>query len=139
MSTMRDSEMRSRHAAVNRWATPLFGLAFGLVVFALVGSRGEWGLAVALLAIMLGYSGILAFLGRRSETIGLLGGDAQDERGLHIQDRAVVATAYVLIVVVIGMFVWELARGEDGQPWSYLGLIGGVTFVVATAILAKRS
>jgi hypothetical protein len=45
----------------------------------------------------------------------------------------------VLITVIIGAFLVEVARGEDGQPWSQLGAVGGVTYIIAVALLRWRS
>ena len=47
------------------------------------------------------------------------------------------ATAYaglVLIGVVIGAWLYEIASGEDGEPYSALGAIAGVAYIVAVAI-----
>ena len=39
---------------------------------------------------------------------------------------------------VIGMFVIEIAQGEDGAPYSALGALGGVTYVIAMVVLRLR-
>ena len=40
----------------------------------------------------------------------------------------------MLIAVVIGAFLYEIASGEDGEPYSALGAIAGVAYIVAVAI-----
>ena len=39
----------------------------------------------------------------------------------------------------IGAFLVEVARDDDGQPWSQLGAVGGVTYIIAVALLRWRS
>ncbi len=137
MSTTRSGDVARSNA--ERWATPVFGIAMGIVFFAVFGLRGDWAGAVIALAIMLAYSAVLVVLGRRSETVGLLGGDSADERGKLIQARANTATAYVLITVIIAAFLVEISRGQDGAPWSWLGAVAGLTYIAATAWYARRS
>jgi len=38
---------------------------------------------------------------------------------------------FVLITVVIGAFLYEIADGQDGEPYSQLGAIAGVAYVIA--------
>ena len=52
--------------------------------------------------------------------------------------RASALAGFVLIVVVIGAFLYEIASGEDGEPYSQLGAIAGVAYVVALAIGRAR-
>jgi len=44
-----------------------------------------------------------------------------------------------LVSVIIGAFVVELARGHDGNPYGWLGAVGGVTYLVAIVVLRLRS
>jgi presenilin-like A22 family membrane protease len=44
----------------------------------------------------------------------------------------------VIIAVIIGFLV-ELARGHDGNPYAWLGAIGGVTYLLAIVIFRIRS
>jgi Na+/melibiose symporter-like transporter len=118
---------------VERFVTPVLGLVFGVVFLAIFAIHGDWASAIASFAIMAVYSGILLTLGRRSETIGLLGGDVPDERGRANSMKALAFTGEVLILVIIAMFIWEVANGRDGNPWAALGAIGGVSFGAATA------
>jgi hypothetical protein len=53
-----------------------------------------------------------------------------------------VATAIagmVVISVIIGAFIVELARGHDGNPYGWLGGIGGITYLLAIVVLRVRS
>ena len=45
----------------------------------------------------------------------------------------------MLIAVVIGAFLYEIASGEDGEPYSQLGAFAGVAYIVGLAIGRVRS
>lgn len=36
-------------------------------------------------------------------------------------------------------WLWELAHGEDGNPYSQVGAIGGVAYLLAIAFLRWRA
>ena len=40
---------------------------------------------------------------------------------------------------MIGAFLYEVASGEDGQPWSLIGAIAGLAYVISVALLRRRS
>jgi hypothetical protein len=39
--------------------------------------------------------------------------------------RSFVVTT-TIVLAIIGGFLVEIARGEDGSPWSQLGAVGGL-------------
>jgi hypothetical protein len=45
----------------------------------------------------------------------------------------------VLILVLIGAFLWELAHGRDGSPHTQLAAIAGITYLTALLVLRWRS
>ena len=53
--------------------------------------------------------------------------------------RATAATGLVLIVTVIGAWLWDVAQGGDGSPYAQLAAVSGVAYIVAIAILRFRS
>ena len=53
--------------------------------------------------------------------------------------RAVADTGLVLITFVIGGFLYEVARGEDGSPYTLMGAVGGLSYVLFVALLRRRS
>jgi hypothetical protein len=122
-----------------RFATPVFSVVAGAVLFGAAASAGNPGLGIGMAAIMSGYAVLLVVFGRRSETVALLGGDAVDERRRMIALRATEISAYMLISAILGAFVWEVAHGRDGSPYTQLGAISGVSFLVSTAVLRYRS
>jgi len=70
-------------------------------------------------------------LGGRSETIRGLRGDGRDERFSRIDLHATAAAGLVVISAIIIAFVVELARGNDGAPYAWLGALAGIAYLVA--------
>lgn len=77
--------------------------------------------------------------GRRSETIAGIGGTARDERWERIDVHATALAGSVLIAVIIGCFLVEVAQGEDGSPYSQLGAIAGIAYIASVAFLRWRA
>jgi drug/metabolite transporter (DMT)-like permease len=116
----------------------LFGTSvfLGLVMLTASSLGGHPGLGLAMLGIMVAFGSVF-LLGGRNETIRLMG--RPDERWRAIDLAATAIAGLVLITVVIGAFVWELAHGRDGSPFTQLGAIGGVAYLVALLVLRARS
>ena len=82
----------------------------------------------------------LFFFGaRRSETLAGIGGPARDERWERIDVHATALTGLVLVLVIIGAWLVEVAQGQDGSPYTQLGAVGGVAYIGAVAFLRWRS
>lgn len=125
----------SSNGETNRmfWLTPICGVAAGVVFLASSWLGGHPGLGIVCLAIMVVFSGVLVLASRRSETVrGLL--DHRDERLSAIDMRATAASGLVLILVVIGAATVELARGQSGAPYTWLGAVAGLAYVVAVVV-----
>jgi ABC-type arginine transport system permease subunit len=75
----------------------------------------------------------------RSETVRGLSGPGRDERWAMIDIHATALAGMVLICVVIGAFLVEVARGEDGSPYGQLGAIAGIAYIIAVAVMRARS
>ena len=74
---------------------------------------------------------------RWSETArGLM--DQRDERIRAIDGSATMFAGMTAIAAVFVMFVVEIARGDDGQPYSALGAIAGVAYVASLVWLRFR-
>ena len=122
----------------NRWYTPAVSVFLGLLMLGAFALGGDVGDGLAALGVMVALAaGILVF--GRSETVRGLSGPGRDERWAKIDITATAITGSVLIAVIIGAFLVEVARGEDGEPWSQLGALGGITYIVAVAVLRWRS
>lgn len=46
---------------------------------------------------------------------------------------------YVLVVVLIGMAFYEIARGQDAQPYGLVCLVGGASYIGVLIWLRIRS
>jgi hypothetical protein len=121
----------------SKWFVPLFSVALGIVVFAAQWIGGDPGSGLESLGIMTGF-GALILLGGRSETIRGLRGDGRDERFRQIDIHATALAGLAVISALIVAFLIELARGHSGTPYSWLGAIGGFTYLAAIVIFRIR-
>jgi hypothetical protein len=122
----------------SRWYMPAFSVFLGLLMLGAFWIGGDLADGLWALGVMVALAaGILVF--GRSETVRGLSGPGRDERWAKIDITATALTGFVLIAVIIGAFLVEVAQGEDGEPWSQLGALGGVTYIVAVAVLRWRS
>jgi hypothetical protein len=112
-------------------------LGLGMGIAAIVSDR-LW-LGLALIGIMVAFVSFLVFGSRVSDTVALLGDDTHEERNVQIHQRAGLYTLNLLAVVIVGAGIVDIARGGDGAPWAYLGLVGGVTYVVSLLVLNHRT
>ena len=121
-----------------RWWTPAVALVLGLAMLVAFWIGGNVTDGVISFGVMAAVAvGVVVF--GRSETVSGLSGPGRDERWAKIDIHATALTGMVLITVIIGAFLVEVAQGEDGQPWSQLGALGGITYIIAVAILRARS
>lgn len=125
-------------ATKSKWVLPLFAVALGLMVFAAQWIGGDPGGGLVSLAIMTAF-GAVFLLGGRSETIRGLRGDGRDERFRQIDIHATAAAGVAVILAIIIAFVIELAHGHSGAPYSWLGAIGGFTYIAAIVVLRIRA
>jgi hypothetical protein len=123
--------------ASSKWFVPLLAVALGLIVFGAQSVGGDPGGGLVSLAIMTGFA-VLILLGGRSETIRGLRGDGRDERFRQIDIHATALAGLAVITSIIVAVVIELARGHSGSPYSWLGAIAGLTYVVAIIVLRIR-
>ena len=121
----------------SKWFQPVLAVALGLVFFAAQWIAGHPSAGLVSLAIMAGF-GALILLGGRSETIRGLRGDGRDERFKQMDLAATALAGIVVLSAIIVAFVVELARGQDGRPYSWLGALGGVAYLVAVIVLRAR-
>lgn len=136
MSTARHEMSPDRN--LRRWSVPLVGLAIGIAYLVAAWISGNPVLGLEMLGIMLLFTAGLVIAATRSETVkGLL--DGRDERITSIDMKATAFAGAVLIVAIIGAFVVEIARGQDGLPYSWLGAVGGVSYIGAIVVLRMRS
>ena len=121
----------------SKWFVPLMSVALGLVVFAAQLIGGSPGSGLISLVIMSGF-GLLILLGGRSETIRGLRGDERDERSRMIDTHATALAGVAVILAIIVAFIVELAKGRSGNPYGWLGAIGGITYLAAIVVFRIR-
>ena len=122
-----------------RWFMPAFALLIGAVMLAAFWIGGNLGEGLGALGVMAVVAALFYFGARRSETLAGIGGPTRDERWEQIDIHATALTGLVLILTIIGAFLVEVAQGHDGSPYSALGAVGGVAYVLAVAFLRWRS
>ena len=122
----------------SKWFQPLVAVAIGLVFFAAQWIAGHPGAGLVSLAILAAFGAQILFGGSRSETIRGIRGDGRDERFKQLDLTATALAGLVVIGAILVAFVVELARGQDGAPYSWLGAIGGVAYLVAVIVLRAR-
>jgi hypothetical protein len=120
-----------------RWFLPLFAVGLGLMIFGAQWIGGDPLGGLVSLAILVAF-GALILLGGRSETIRGLRGDGRDERFRQLDVDATAISGIAVITAIIVAFVVEIARGQDGTPYSWLGAIGGLAYVAAIVVLRLR-
>jgi len=121
----------------SRWFLPLFALALGGVVFGAQAIGGNPGSGLVSLVIM-ALAGAVFLFGGRSETIRGLRGDGRDERFQRIDIHATAFAGTVVIAAVIVGFVVEMAKGHDGNPFTWLGAVGGIAYLAAIVVMRVR-
>jgi len=128
---------RCQALARSKWFLPLFCLGLGAVVLAASWLGGSLAAGVYGLAVLAVFGLVLLLLTGRSETLrGLTTG--RDERFAQIDLRATAVTGLVLITTVIVAWLVEIARGHSGNPYGWLGAIGGLAYILAVAFFRWR-
>jgi hypothetical protein len=120
-----------------KWFLPLFAVALGVAFLVAQWIGGDASGGLVSLAIMTG-AGALFLLGGRSETIRGLRGDGRDERFRQLDLAATALAGMAVIVAIIAAAIVELGRGHSGAPYTWLGAIGGLTYVIAVIALRLR-
>ena len=121
----------------SKWFLPVFCVLLGFVVFAAQWIGGDPRSGLVSLAILAGF-GALILVSGRSETVRGLRGDGRDERFRTIDIHATALAGLAVIIAVIVGFLVELARGHDGNPYGWLGAIGGLTYIAAIIVFRLR-
>ncbi len=122
----------------SRWWLPAVSLVLGAIMLAAFAIGGNTRDGLQAFAVMAAVAGLFAFGASRSETLGGLGGPGRDERWAMIDLRASALAGFVLITVVIGAWLYEIANGEDGSPYAQLGAIAGLAYIVGLVIGRAR-
>lgn len=114
-----------------RFAVPLTAIVLGAAAWAAQAIGGDVRGGAISFAIMATYAVVVFAFSTRSDIAGVLAGNAPDERYRAIDLRALAATGLVLIVYVIGGFLWEQGHGRSGMPYTLMGAVAGVTYLAS--------
>jgi hypothetical protein len=125
-------------ACESKWFLPLFAVALGIVFFVAQWIGGSPGSGLVSLGIMTAFGAMVLF-GGRSETIRGLRGDGRDERFRRIDINATAFAGTAVILAIVITFVVEIARGHSGAPYTWLGAVGGLAYLVAVVVFRLRS
>lgn len=120
------------------WLVPALALALGGAYFVAAWIRGDLELGVVLFAIMAGYA-ILLLVGGRFDVVSVLRGQPTDERYRSFDLRASAFAGLVTIMISIGGLLYELARGQDLQPFVTLCAVAGASYIAALIWLHWRA
>jgi hypothetical protein len=121
----------------SRWFLPAFAVFLGALVFGAQAIGGHPGSGLVSFAILAFTGGVVLF-GGRSETIRGLRGDMRDERFQRIDIHATAFAGTAVITAIIVAVLVELARGHDGNPYGWLGAIGGLSYLAAVIFMRLR-
>lgn len=122
----------------SRWFIPCAALLVGVAYLVANWIGGNPGLGAVMFAIMVLYAALL-LAGGRSDLVRVLRGQPPDERYRSFDLRATSYAGLVTIAVLIGCFFFELLQGRDGQPYSLLGAVFAVSYLVGLILLRWRS
>ena len=122
----------------SRWWMPAFSLFLGTVVLIAFWVGGSLTDGLKAFAVMAAIA-LLFLVGHRSDTVRGLAGPGRDERWAFIDAKATAFTGTVLITAIIGLWLYEIARGHDGGPYGQLAAIAGTAYIGAIAWLRRRS
>jgi hypothetical protein len=120
-----------------RWWTPAFSLFLGLLMLVAFWIGDDITDGLISFGIMAVFALGIAVFGH-TETVRGLVGPGRDERWAMIDIHATALTGIVVISVIIGAFLVEVAQGQDGQPYSQLGAVGGIAYIISVAVLRAR-
>jgi hypothetical protein len=123
---------------LNQWLMPLVPVGLGGVILAAEATEGDLASGLVWSALLAGLGALLAF-GGRIEMIRDARGEPEDERDAFINVRAMAAAGTVLVLVLTGCIVFELARGDDPSPYTQVMAAGGAAYAVALLVLHRRS
>jgi hypothetical protein len=125
---------------ISKWRTPLVGFGVAIVLAAVeLAQRAPLPSAIAIVAVVGGYSLALAWLRTRSETASLLTGAPVDERWELINQRALAAVAEVMAAVLVSAYIVAMAVGIDPLPYFWTATVLGFAYLAAIAWFRWRS
>jgi hypothetical protein len=121
----------------SKWFLPGFCVLLGLILLGAAAIGGQVEVGAWMFGVM-AVAGLGILLGGRSETIRGLRGDGRDERFETLDLRATAYSGLALMLAVIVGFVFEIAHGRSGAPYTWLGAISGLAYLASVVYLRIR-
>lgn len=137
MTTPQPTDNRTARG-IEQYGLPFlcFAIGIGYLVAGWIGDNLRFGLFGLGLMSALGVA--ILVTRKRSETVqGLM--DRRDERINSLDLKATAFAGSMVILAVIAAFMVEVARGNDTAPYSWLGALGGLSYLVALVVLRLRT
>lgn len=112
-----------------RLVVPATAVGLGIAAWVAQAIGGDVRGGAVSFAIMAAYALVVFAFATRSDIASVLGGNARDERYRAIDQRSLAAAGLILILYVIGGFLWEQAHGRSGMPYTLMGAVAGLTYL----------
>jgi Na+/H+ antiporter NhaD/arsenite permease-like protein len=112
-----------------RLAVPVTAVVLGAAAWAAQAIGGDFRGGAVSFAILAAYAAVVFAFSTRSDIARVLAGNAPDERYRAIDQRALAGTGLVLILFVIGGFLWEQAHGRSGMPYTLMGAVAALAYL----------
>ena len=123
----------------NNWSVQVAGmLAITAATTAVFWIAQGFDAAFPVGLVLLAFTAVVHFGRRRSNTLEVRSGTG-DERVRSLYTQAVAIAGTVMSFLLPGWWLVTVAQGEANDTLAMLCAIFGATFVVAVAVLARRS
>jgi hypothetical protein len=121
-----------------RWLMPLVPAGLGAVILAAEIANGDLAEGLVWFVLLAGVGVLLAF-GGRWRTVRDARGEPEDERDEMITVRALATSGQAMILILTGAVVFELARGENVAPYTWVLAVGGAVFGITLLAMRRYS
>jgi hypothetical protein len=122
----------------SRWILPTVTVGLGGVILGAQATDHELTSGFVWFAVFAIVAALQAFGGRSERARHAQLGE-EDERDALINTRAMASTGTVFVLLLTGCIVFELVRGNDPSPYTYLMAVGGASYAVALLVLRRLS
>jgi cobalamin synthase len=129
---------RTRRYWDTRWWMPAVGVLLGAIIwaaFSIGGNPSDGAKSFGVVALL----AAVFMVSPRSGTLAGIGGHGRDERWAMIDLRATAMAGFVVTVVLMSCWLYELSQGHNGSPYGQVMAIGGVAYIISVALLRRRS
>jgi uncharacterized membrane protein len=122
----------------SRWLVPLVPVALGGVIVIAAATTGHILSGLLSFAAFAALGAIAAIAGR-FEAARQGRCQVDDERDAITNARAMSIAGTVLVIAITGCTAFTLARGQSTTPYTPLLAVGGISYVVASLALRRKT